>query len=32
VPLDAINHRIFVQFVDSAGVVRGSSSVAVEAQ
>ena len=32
VPLDPVNNRIFVQFVDSTGVVRGSSSVAVETQ
>ncbi len=32
VPLDPVNNRIFVQFTDSTGLIRGSSSVAVETQ
>ena len=32
VPFDPANNRIFVQFGDEGGVVRGSTSVAVETQ
>ena len=32
VPFDPANNRIFVQFGDAGGVVRGSTSVAVETQ
>jgi hypothetical protein len=32
VPFDPANNRIFVQFTDSTGAVRGETSVAVETQ
>jgi hypothetical protein len=32
IPFDPVNSRIFVQFVDSSGAVRGATSVAVETQ
>jgi hypothetical protein len=32
VPLDPIHNRIFVQFTDSTGRARGSSSVVIETQ
>jgi hypothetical protein len=32
IPLDALNNRVYVTFTDSGGVVRGSTSVAVETQ
>ena len=32
IPLDALNNRVYVIFTDSGGIVRGSTSVAVETQ
>ena len=32
IPFDPVNNRVFLQFVDSTGAVRGETSVAVETQ
>ena len=32
IPFDALNNRVFVEFVDDGGVVRGSTSVAVRTE